>query len=66
MRLADSERQIFNYKNYEVQIKELTERCFDFERERARHEQEVGQLEGALAGARRELQAMREKCVVWE
>ena len=28
VRLLDSERQIFNYKNYEVQIRELTERCF--------------------------------------
>lgn len=32
--LKDAERQNFNVKNYEVQIRELTEKCFAYERER--------------------------------
>jgi uncharacterized coiled-coil protein SlyX len=32
--LKDAERQNFNIQNYEVQIRELTEKCFAYERER--------------------------------
>jgi uncharacterized protein involved in exopolysaccharide biosynthesis len=34
VKLKEYERQLFNASNYEVQIRELTEKCFSMERER--------------------------------
>ena len=34
VKLKEYERQLFNASNYEVQIRELTEKCFAMERER--------------------------------
>jgi hypothetical protein len=34
VKLKELERQLFNSANYEVQIRELTEKCFSMERER--------------------------------
>ena len=31
VRLKENERQLFNFQNYEVQIRELTEKCFALE-----------------------------------
>lgn len=41
VRLADGERQVFNHQSYEVQIRELTERCFELEGRKAGLEQEI-------------------------
>ncbi len=37
----DWERQRLNYENYEVQIRELTERCHAYELQRAGSEEEA-------------------------
>ena len=33
VKIKEYERQLFNYSNYEVQIRELTEKCFAQEKE---------------------------------
>lgn len=40
VRIKDFERQIFNAQNYEVQIRELTEKCFAYELEREKYSEE--------------------------
>jgi hypothetical protein len=32
VRIKENERQLFNYQNYEIQIRELTEKCFALEK----------------------------------
>jgi len=44
IKIKDFERQIFNAQNYEVQIRELTEKCFAYENERAKHLEEEEKL----------------------
>ena len=44
VRLKENERQMFNYQNYEVQIRELTEKCFSLEREREEYRDEIDKL----------------------
>ena len=40
IKIKDFERQIFNAQNYEVQIRELTEKCFAYENERGMYLEE--------------------------
>lgn len=42
--LKDADRQIHNYLNYEVQIKELTENCHQLEEQRAHYQTQVEQM----------------------
>ena len=42
--LKDSERQIHNYQNYEVQIKELTENCHLLESQRINYQNQAEQM----------------------
>ena len=44
MRLKENERQLFNYHNYEIQIRELTEKCFALENERMMYRDEIDKL----------------------
>lgn len=39
IKIKDFERQIFNAQNYEVQIRELTEKCFAYEMEREKYQE---------------------------
>jgi hypothetical protein len=41
IKIKDFERQIFNSQNYEVQIRELTEKLFSLEQERTKYSDEV-------------------------
>lgn len=42
--LKDAELQAFNVSNYEVQIRELTERCFCYDQERDRYREQNDKL----------------------
>lgn len=44
VKIKDFERQIFNAQNYEVQIRELTEKCFAYEMEREKYQEENEKL----------------------
>lgn len=44
VRLKENERQLFNFHNYEVQIRELNEKCFALENERADYRDEIDKL----------------------
>lgn len=44
VKLKEYERQLFNSANYEVQIRELTEKCFSMEREREEYREEMEKL----------------------
>jgi predicted RNase H-like nuclease (RuvC/YqgF family) len=44
IKIRDFERQIFNAQNYEVQIRELTEKCFSYESERSKYLEENEKL----------------------
>ena len=44
VKIKDFERQIFNAQNYEVQIRELTEKCFSLEMERGKLMEEIEKL----------------------
>ena len=44
VQLKDSERQINNYLNYEVQIKELTENCHLLEEQRLNYQDQAEQM----------------------
>lgn len=44
MKIKENERQLFNYSNYEVQIRELTEKCFSQEKEIYEYREEYEKL----------------------
>ncbi len=44
VKLKDADRQIRNYLNYEVQIKELTENCHMLEEQRVNYQNQVEQM----------------------
>ena len=44
MKLKEYERQLFNFANYEVQIRQLTEKCFSQEKEIYEYREEYEKL----------------------
>lgn len=44
MALKDYEHQVFNAQNFEVQIKELTDQCYNYDQELSEYKDEVDKL----------------------
>lgn len=57
--LKDAERQQFNLQNYEVQIRELTEKCHVYEMEREEYREEVEKLNIICEKLYEELEIMK-------
>ena len=61
VKIKDFERQIFNAQNYEVQIRELTEKCYGIEMERVRALEEIEKLNMISQQLYSELEEMKRK-----
>ncbi len=61
IKIKDFERQIFNAQNYEVQIRELTEKLFGYEMERTKYQEENEKLNVICHQLYTELEELKRK-----